>query len=107
MAIKGLHNGVIPCQLNQRSPAQIFDFANIFSGERQTCIVMKAKIWNVMDEYLLNNQLEGGQNDNFHLRLRAKSQRGKNDFRKMAASYYFMMLFYTEIGRSDSKICSL
>ncbi len=25
---------VIPCQLNQRSTAQIFDFANIFSEER-------------------------------------------------------------------------
>ncbi len=25
---------VIPCQLNQRSLAQIFDFANIFSEER-------------------------------------------------------------------------
>ncbi len=38
---------------------QIFDFANIFSEERQTFIVMKAKILNVMDEYLLINPLLG------------------------------------------------
>ncbi len=63
---------------------------------------MKAKILNVIDEYLLSNPLffvEEGQNGNFHLRFRAKLQGGKNDFRKMAAS------FYTEIGRSISKIC--
>ncbi len=35
----------------------MFDFANIFSEERQTCIVMKANILNAMDEYLLSNQL--------------------------------------------------
>ncbi len=37
--------------------------------------------------------VEGGQNGNFHLR-------GKNDFRKMAAS---LLYFYIEIGRSISK----
>ncbi len=45
------------CQLNQRSPAQILDFAHIFSEERQTCIVINAKILKVMDEYLLSNPL--------------------------------------------------
>ncbi len=66
---------------------------------------MKANILNVIDEYLLSNPLyvEEGQNGNFHLRFRAKLQGGKNDFRKMAASCYF----YTEIGRSISKICWL
>ncbi len=36
------------------------------------CIVMKAKILKVMDEYLWSNPLfcTGGQNGNFHLRLR-------------------------------------
>ncbi len=51
---------VIPCQINQISKislAQIFDFANIFSEERQTCVVMKAQIINVMDEYLWSNPL--------------------------------------------------
>ncbi len=44
-------------QLNQRSPAQILDFAHIFSEERQTCIVINAKILKFMDEYLLSNPL--------------------------------------------------
>ncbi len=49
---------------------------------------MKAKILNVMDEYLLSNLLfhSGGQNGKFHLRFRAKLQEVKNDFRKMADS---------------------
>ncbi len=40
------------------------NFAHIFSGERQICIVMKAKILNVMDEYRLSNPLffRGGSN---------------------------------------------
>ncbi len=76
-------------QLNQRSPAQILDFAHIFSEERQTCIVINAKILKFMDEYLLSNPLfllgGGGKNGNIHLRFRAKLQGGKNGFRKMAA----------------------
>ncbi len=44
---------------------------------------MIAQILNVTDEYLF---VEGGQNGTFHLRLRAKLQGVKNDFRKMAAS---------------------
>ncbi len=45
---------------------------------------MKAKILDVMDEYLLS--VQEGQNGNLHLRFRAKLQEVKNDFRKMAAS---------------------
>ncbi len=50
--------------------------------------VIKAKILNVMDEYLLSNPLfcGGGQNGNFHLRFRAQLQGVKNDLRKMTAS---------------------
>ncbi len=44
-----------------------------------------------MDVYLLSNRfVEGIQNDNFHLRFRAKLQGGKNDFRKTAASLLFL-----------------
>jgi len=51
---------------------------------------------------VIHNFVEGGQNDNFHLRFGAKLEVGENDFRKMAASLFY---FYTEIGRSISKIC--
>jgi len=58
----------IPWHLTQRSPAQNWGFANTFSEERQTCIVIKAKI---LDEYLLviftwDSELEshlGGNNN--------------------------------------------
>ncbi len=44
---------VITCQLNQRFLAKMFDFANIYSEERYICIMMKTKILNIMEEYLL------------------------------------------------------
>lgn len=44
--------GSLRVKLNQSSPAHIMDSANSFLfEERQACIVMKAKILNVMDEY--------------------------------------------------------
>ncbi len=70
----------------------MFDLVN----KIKTFIVKKDKILNVREVYLWSNPLyivEGGQNGRFHLR-------GKNDFRKMAAS---LLYFYTEIGRSISK----
>jgi len=42
-----------------------------------------------MDEYLLIHYfVEGGQNDEFHLRFGAKLQVSRNDLRKMAASLF-------------------
>ncbi len=41
------------------------------------------------------------QNANFLLRFGARLQEGRDDFRKMATSLFY---FYTEIGRSVSKI---
>ncbi len=69
-------------------PAQIFDFANIFSEERQTCIAMKAKVLNVVDEYLLNNPLfcRGGSIWQFSPEIQSQIIGGKNGFRKMAES---------------------
>ncbi len=70
------------------------------------CLVMKDKILNVVDEYLLSNTLffiicfvEGGQNGNFHLSFRAKLEEVKNNFRKMTASW---CNFYTDIDTSVS-----
>ncbi len=69
-------------------------------------LVMKVKILNVMDVYLLSNLLfcRVGSKCNFHLRFGTSLQEGTNDFRKMAASLCY---FHTEISRSVSKICSL
>ncbi len=44
--------------------------------------MIKAKIYDVVDEYLVSNPLffvEGGQNGHFHLKFRAKLHEGKND----------------------------
>ncbi len=50
----------IPCQINQLSEtslAQFFFFLiSIFFHKKDKRIVMKAKIWNVIDVYLLSNQ---------------------------------------------------
>ncbi len=91
-----------PCQLNQRSPAQISDFVNIFSVERQTYMI-NAKILNYT-YWVVHYFVEGGQNDNFHLRFGTKLEGCKNYFRKMAASWFY---FYKEIVRSISKTCWL
>ncbi len=82
---------VIPCQLNHWSLAgSNFDFVK----KIKPFIVKKAKILNVKEVYLWSNPLYIVKafiyylNGRFHLR-------GKNDFRKMAAS---LLYFYTEIG---------
>ncbi len=48
----------------------------------------------LMDVYLWSNPVEEGQNDNCHLRFRAKLQDGKNDFRKLSASLLFKRRYW-------------
>ncbi len=51
---------VILCQINQISEsslAQMFDFVQLFFRSVTNIMMIKAKILNIMDEYLLNNPL--------------------------------------------------